>query len=145
MPSHLWIDGDPTPWELSQPPEVSELARSAGPLQLAVSHPAPGGIMLLSIRAAASVVLSSPPAGIIPSDITSPEPFLYLPSPAGMSGDAPGYRLPPSTDLAALARHIMSAMAGRTVITVGTIGHEQGDAIVLNGATLPFAVLCPAS
>jgi hypothetical protein len=52
--------------------------------------------------------------------------------------------LPPSADLAALETEIAAAMSAGTFVTVDLTGPANTGGVVLNGAALPFVVLCPA-
>ncbi len=67
-------------------------------------------------------------------------PVLYLPSLTSPTQDSPGYPLEPNTDLAALERHIVAAMSEGTVLSI-QVADIQGGVVLLNGATLGFAVL----
>ena len=55
------------------------------------------------------------------------------------------YLLPMSTDLAALEAEITAAMTGGTLVTVDFTGPADPGVVLLNGAALPFVVLCPAT
>ena len=55
------------------------------------------------------------------------------------------YLLPLSADLAALEAQIAAAMGGGTTLTVDFTGPADPGVVVLNGAALSFAVLCPAT
>jgi hypothetical protein len=65
-------------------------------------------------------------------------------TPGGFADGSRGHALPSGTDLAALEREITAAMGDGTRMTVD-VGGPEAVVLVLNGATLPFAVLCPAS
>jgi hypothetical protein len=67
-------------------------------------------------------------------------PVLYLQSPTGPTQAYPGYRLDPNTDLAALKQTIITAMSGRTVLSIQVAG-IPGGVVLLNGAAVDFAVL----
>jgi hypothetical protein len=54
------------------------------------------------------------------------------------------YGLPPSADLAALEAEIAAEMSAGTFVTVDLTGPANTGVVVLNGAALPFVVLCPA-
>jgi len=52
------------------------------------------------------------------------------------------YSLPANTDLAALINEITTAMSANISIPAGLVG-GGANRVVLNGALLPFAVICP--
>jgi hypothetical protein len=142
MYKFLRIESDPTMWVLRDPVDVAQLTAPDQPLAVQVAHPLPG-TMLRSCGVAAGVALYGPqPVGWRPTDAVAPEPVLYLPAPAGPTDADPGYALAAGADLARVQAEIAAAMSAGTVVTVAIAG---GGELVLNGATLPFAVLCPAS
>ncbi|MGO9504019.1 MAG: hypothetical protein ACLPUO_21160 [Streptosporangiaceae bacterium] len=149
MDDFLVIQGDPTQWKLSEPIEASALTASGPPLALAVVEPL-AGTLLLSCRAAASVVLSNPgPHGAIPSGaIPLAMTVMYLPTAAGVSTESAGaavwYPLD-AADLTALEAEITAAMTQGTLASVGFISVGGSGVVVLNGARLPFVVLAPAT
>jgi hypothetical protein len=97
--------------------------------------------MLLSGRAAAAVAfLGPPPAGWHPGGIILPAPALYLPTPAGPTGNSPGYLLPDGTDLAGLERRVTAAMSAGQICPVEFGGEGRSGTLVLNGAVLSFVV-----
>ena len=59
------------------------------------------------------------------------------------TADAPGYALAQSADLGALEQDIVAAMRQGTFITVEIADGSQNGVLVVNGAALPLAVLCP--
>ena len=142
MSKFLRIASDPTLWVLQDPIDVAQLTASAQPVAVGVAHPL-RGTMLLSGRAAASVALLGPqPVGWRPSGIILPEPVLYLPSPGGPTHSNAGFTLPGGTDLAKLQGDVTAAMTAGTTAAVAIAG---GGELVLNGASLPFVILCPAA
>jgi hypothetical protein len=150
MSEYLRIQGDPNIWELGEPVDEASLT-SGKPIQVTTLAPL-AGTLVLAARAAASVVLfNPPPVGVIPSDAKLPTPFLYLPAATKINPDPPpGYPLTAETDLAALAVDIATAMSEGTFYAVGFAGGVQYGApyngvLLLNGATLPFVVICQAS
>ena len=148
MYSILRIEGDPTSWTLSTPIEAGQVPASAAPVALPVSAPL-AGRLLMSPRSMGSAVLLEPPPddhGHVPSDAKLPSPpCMYLPSTAGAGGSGSlRYLLPPSADLAALEAEIAAAMSAGTFVTVDLTGPANTGVVVLNGAALPFVVLCPA-
>ena len=139
----LRIDSDPTSWELTN--GIEQVPAFGAPVVLPVYHPLRGDLVL-SPRSVGSVVFLEyqPPD---PRD-TRPDGYpipkgdgaLYLPSPIGP--DVLSY--PPnlyllSTDRAALEADIKAAMTKSTPLPVKITGGE----VVINGAEVPFVVLCP--
>ena len=144
MSSYLQIQGDPTKWWPVQPVQASQLT---GPV-MSVPIKAPlVGTLLISARAASVAVFNTvfDPEGVVPSDVAVPMPTIYVPSAAGPTVGSTGYQLPLNTDLASLATQITALMQGgeSQAITLG--GAASGGELVLNGATLPFVVLCGVS
>jgi hypothetical protein len=139
----LQIDGDPTLWWLRQPVDAGELTGPGGPQSIDVISPL-NGTLLLSATSAASLALANPPVGAIPTDAITPTPVLYLPLPGGFTDVSDGYPLPAGTDLEALKREITAAMSGGSRVAVG-VHRMDAQMLVLNGAALPFAIVCPAN
>jgi hypothetical protein len=139
----LKIDDDPTNWKLSEQIDAEALTSSGNaPFQATIVAPRTG-TLLLSGRAAASAVLWGVGGATPNGGDFMAAPFLYLPSKTGLTATASGsmYALPAGTDLNALAAQIAAAMSEGQTCTV-----EYSDGvIVLNGATLPFAVLFEAA
>ena len=139
------IGTDPTGWVLenADPGAVAaQLSQATEPVVLPVVDPLRGDL-LVSPSAATAISVQGPPAahGWHPSHIVLPgHPVLYLPSPAGPTNDLPGYPLDSSTDLAALTQDLLGAMAGQTYVSV-RLAEIRGGVLLLNGATLDFAVL----
>jgi hypothetical protein len=141
----LRIGTDPTTWVLeSAGPDTvaAQLSQATAPVVLPVIDPLQGNLVVSpSAAASISVQRPSPTHGYHPSHIALPQwSVLYLPSPASPTQDSPGYALPPNTDLAALEQHIIAAMSGRTVLSIQLVD-SPGGVVLLNGATLGFAVL----
>jgi hypothetical protein len=141
----LRIGSDPTSWVLenADPDTVAaQLSQATGPVVLPVVDPLQGDLVV-SPSAAASIWAHRPPLihGWHPSHIALPRsPVLYLHSPASPTQDYPGYPLAPNTDLAALEQDIITAMSGRTFLSIQVAG-MPGGVVLLNGAALDFAVL----
>ena len=141
----LQIGTDPTGWVLenAEPDAVAaQLSQATGPVVLSVAGPLQGDLVV-SPSAAATISVQGPPPshGAHPSHIAlSSWPVVYLPSPTGPTPDSPGYPLDPDTDLAALEQDIIAAMSGRTFLSI-QVADIQGGVVLLNGATLGFAVL----
>lgn len=160
----LTIGADPTRWlteAASFDAMAAELDKS-GPVTVAVAGPL-RGTLVLSVRHAGTVVLEhpTPGEGSHPSDNPPPipphalvsrqalvllEPTLYVPTVTG-AAQALGYALPANADLAALQQGIITAMTDRSTLRVPlrTSVASPGGMVMLNGASLAFAVICPAA
>jgi hypothetical protein len=86
-----------------------------------------------------SVAIFDQPHERVPNELNVPNQTIYLPTPSGISEGHVGHELPASADLDNLASQIAALMRDghRQTITL-----NGGGTLVLNGATLPFAVLC---
>ena len=145
---HLYIGTDPTDWVVRQDVDVSalaqELAQATAPVTLPVAFPLQGNLVL-SARAAGAVLLAPPGAhGSHPTGVTLQAPLIRVPSSAAATVANPGYWLPPGTDLSRLEQDIIAAMTAGTSLTVQISGVPDA-VLVLNGATLAYAVLCQAA
>jgi hypothetical protein len=141
----LRIGTDPTAWVLenAEPDAVAaQLSQATGPVVLPVVGPLQGDLVVSpSAAATISVQRPSPTHGLHPSHIALPRwPILYLPSTTGPTQDSPGYPLDPNTDLAALEQDIIAGMSGHTLLSI-QVADIRGGIVLLNGATLGFAVL----
>jgi len=139
---YLNIEGDPTFWLLSEPIAATALTASDTPLRLAVTAPR-AGTLLLSRRAAASVVLSGVGGATPNGGSILATPFLYLPSVTGLTSrsQASMHELSAATGLTALEADITAAMSAGQDCTV----ELTEGVIVLNGATLPFVAFFEAA
>jgi hypothetical protein len=135
---HIQIGDDPTIWWLVQPIEPSQLTQ---PLTVLTWYPI-RGILVLSPRAA-DVAIFEPDPVLVPPPIVTPGggPSIYLPTAAGVSEGHAGYELPGTVDPAVLAGQIQTSMHDGKSQTI-TLG-GAGGTLVLNGATLSFAVTAP--
>ncbi len=145
------IEGDPTSWTLAAPVDPGQVTVSTGAVALEISEPL-AGRMLLSPRSAGSVVFLQPAAsprhGVVPNGVRLPEQCLYVPSATGPdphSNPPRYYVLPRSADLAALETQIAAAMSEGTILSVDFTGPADPGVVVINGASVSFAVLCPAT
>ena len=139
----LYVGGDPTGWRLVDPVSApAPWQDSSDPVALAVNWPLFGTLVLAPRHAGSVGVLEvSPAQSWIPCQIVLPH--LYVPTPGGVSLSAPGYALAVGTDLTALQQSIEAAMRDGIALDVTVSGPSGSGVIVLNGAVLPFAVLCP--
>ena len=136
MACHIQIGDDPTIWWLVEPIQPSQLTQ---PLTVLTWYPIKG-ILVLSPRAS-HVAIFTPPPVLVPQPIGG-STGLYLPTAAGVSAGHAGYELP-GGDPQALADQIQTLMRNGQSQTI-TLG-GAGGTLVLNGATLPFAVTAPNS
>ena len=139
MPSYIQIEGDPTTWWLAQPISASQL--TGQPLTLNIASPI-GGWMVLNGRTASVAVFNEPDA-TVPGDVTPAGGNIYLPTGAGASAHNYGYGLAPNEALETqnLGAEIATAMRNGTRMTIPL----YGGTLVINGTTLDFVVVQPAS
>ena len=136
MACHIQIGDDPTIWWLAQQIQPSQLTQ---PLGVVTWYPI-RGTLVLSPKAA-HVAIFSPPPVLVPTPLSTSG--IYLPTAAGVSAGHAGYALPDNVDPGVLAEQIQTLMRNgqRQAITLG----GAGGTLVLNGATLAFAVTAPAA
>jgi hypothetical protein len=154
----LKIGADPTRW-LTEGASFDALAATlnqSGPVPLTVEGPLRGRLVLSMSRAGTvALVPPMPGEGSHPSDKPPPVqpqvqalqgPSLYLPTVTGAT-QIPGYALPADTDPAVLEQSIITAMTDGSTLTVplGMTVASPGGMVLLNGASLAFAVICPAA
>jgi len=146
------VNGDAVSWTISAS-DIAATARgiveASAPVILPVLGPA-AGRLILSPRAASTVALQPPPAGgdVIPSHSDIPVARIYLPSDTWCANSLPGYALARGTDLEQLEVSIADAMhnsAVTTVVLLASTSVEGPGFAVLNGASLPYAVIIPVS
>lgn len=145
MSAELQIGTDPSVWtfEPASYDQVATALEHPAPIAIEVTAPMQG-TLILNPRAAGTVVLSLPisPRGWNPSGGgIGTAPLLYVPSVSGPTRSNPGYLLAAKYEITVLQRDIEAAMSGRTLLSLDL---EAGGVVVLNGAILPFAVLCRA-
>ncbi len=138
MANYLQIGDDPTKWWLVQPFNASQL--TGEPLNLDLAGPL-GGVLVLSGRSASVAVFDEPDA-TIPPNLNPSVGAIYLPTAAGASAQHYGYALPPMTGVDGLASEIVTAMRNSTRQTIPLYG---GGTLVIDGATLSFAVIQPGA
>jgi len=138
----LQIADDPTAWHApaGYSLTVSQLSQARQPLAVPVTSPV-RGTLLLSPRGLRAIAVTEPDPGHegMPSDASVQVPQVYLPSATGMTINWSGYQL--SGTLADAQDRITRAMRDGTIVSVAVTGGQ----VVLNGATLAFAVLCEPS
>jgi hypothetical protein len=133
MACHIQIGDDPTMWWLTEQIQPSQLTQ---PLAVLTWYPI-RGCLVLSPRAS-HVAIFEPPPVLVPPPLN--QAGIYLPTAAGVSAHA-GYELPNNVDPGVLAEQIQTSMRNSQsqIITLG----GAGGTLVLNGATLSFAVTAP--
>jgi len=140
MTSYIQIAGDPTKWWPAQSFSASQL--TGQPVSLQIVSPV-NGYLVISPRAAGVAVfeLDQAPPGLLDIQV----PGIYVPTAAGLAVGHAGYQLSAEVDLGNLAGQIAASMgnSGSQAVTLG--GTASGGTLVLNGATLPFAVVFQAS
>ena len=132
MADYIQIGADPTIWWLVQPFNANQL--TGQPLTLDVAAPL-GGTLVLSGRADSVAVFNVPDA-TVPADVNPSGGTIYLPTAAGASANNYGSAL--TTGTQNLGGEIATAMLNGTWLTIALDG---GGTLVINGATLPFAVI----
>jgi hypothetical protein len=138
MPCCIQIEGDPTKWWIEDQIPANEL--TAGQ-PLTVTSLAPiEGILVLSPKSA-TVAVSSVPSGSPPAPLRIPGGIIYLPTATGPSAGHVGYVLAGDVDPMSLSGQIAGSMQGGQHQTIALGG--AGGTLVINGATLTFAVLAP--
>ena len=135
MACHIQIGDDPTMWWLAEQIQPSQFSQ---PLSVLTWYPIRGNLVL-SPRAA-NVAIFTPPPVLVPNPLSGPG-GLYLPTATGPSAGHIGYQLA-GQDPAALAEQIQALMRSGQSQTIALGG---GGTLLLNGATLPFAVTGPAA
>ena len=144
----LVIGTDPAEWVVQAndlDAVAAQLSQATGALILPVISPL-AGQLVLSAGAAGTVALNAPSGvGWNPSDCRRPEgpQILYIPTLTGATRSRHGFALPPGTDLDALTQDIVMGMNDGTTLNV-PLAPQEGDAsLVLQGAGLAYAVVCP--
>jgi hypothetical protein len=135
MACHIQIGEDPTIWWLAEPIQPTQLTQ---PLSVIAWYPI-RGMLVLSPRAT-HVAIFTPPPVLVPSPVSAAG--IYLPTAAGVSAGHTGYELA-GQDPGVLAEQIQALMQSGHSQTI-TLG-GAGGTLVLNGATLSFAVTGPAA
>ena len=136
MSGYVQIQGDPTQWWLAVPVQPGQLTGKT----LSVQVQAPlAGTLLISPKAA-NVAFGT---GTEPTALDVTAPTIYIPTATGPAAGSAGYALPASVNLATLAGQITTLMDHGSSQTIA-LG-ASGATLALNGATLSFVVLCPAT
>ena len=134
MACHIQIGDDPTLWWLVEPIQPGQLTQA---LTVLTWYPI-RGCLVLSPRAS-HVAIFEPAPVLVPPPLNQAD--IYLPTATGPSAGHIGYELSAGTDPGVLAEQIKALMSNGHSQTI-TLG-GAGGTLVLNGATLPFAVTAP--
>lgn len=145
------IGGDPASWivaDQSYESMTAELRKATGPVVIPVTAPLVGSLVL-SHRAAASVVVIQPPGGTVfsttgwnPGHEGGPTaPILYLASLTGPGPDAV-YAVSSDINHEVAVQEISTVMTNGTVFAFGVYDASGTGTLLINGAALPFAVVC---
>ena len=136
MSGYVQIQGDPTQWWLAVPVQPGQLTGKT----LSVQVQAPlAGTLLISPKAA-NVAFGT---GTEPTALDATAPAIYVPTATGPAAGSAGYELPASADLTTLAGQITTLMDKGSSQTIALAA--SGATLALDGATLSFVVLCPAT
>jgi|GEM_PF-1276452 len=140
MAYYVQIGDDPTKWWLVQPFNANQL--TGQPLMLNLAGPL-GGWIVLSGRATSVAVFNVPDA-TVPADLNPTGGCIYLPTGTGASAHNFGYALSTNEAMGTqnLGNQITTAMHNGTRLTIPLYG---GGTLVINGATLDFAVVQPGA
>lgn len=137
MACYIQIGDDPTHWWVAEQIQASQL--TGQPLAVICLAPIQG-LLVVSPRSA-SVAIFDAPSGTQPPPLGLPGGIVYVPTATGPSAGHVGYQLAGNVDPQNVANQITTAMRQ---------GHAQaitlasgGGTLVLNGATLSFAVVGP--
>jgi hypothetical protein len=143
------IGGDPASWIVRDGDYeglIAQLSQATAPVVIGVSAPV-GGRLVLSPRAAGSVVILQPPGGVVwePRDwnpggaIKPTVPIVYLSLSAGGSL----YALSGTVESQSVVDDIVAAMSDDTkrMLTLPVYDSSGEGVLVIDGATLPFAVV----
>jgi hypothetical protein len=138
MPGYLQIGHDPTKWWFEQPIDASQLTKQ--PLSIQVGAPVVGLIVLSPRFHSAVTFHQSSEAPPLYQDVSVPT--IYVPTTDGVPEGHVGYELPDSADLNQLASEITALMRDGHSQTITLRSDAPHRTLVLDGATLAFAVLC---
>ncbi len=135
MSVYIQIAGDPTTWWPTNPFPASQL--TGQPLSIPVTAPA-HATLVLSGKSESVAVFELPASQAAPDGLELQVPSIYVPTATGLSAGNVGYGLPANADLPDLGNQIMASMLNGDTQAITLSG---GGTLVINGATLSFAVL----
>ena len=137
MPCYIQIGDDPAKWWIAEQFPTDELT---GGQPVSVTSLAPiEGLLVLSARSA-TVAVFNVTSGSPPPPLGLPGEIIYVPTATGPSAGHVGYELAGDVDPTTLSGQIAGLMhSGRSQ----ALALSGGGTLVLNGATLAFAVLAP--
>ncbi len=151
MSQLMWIEGDPNIWRLRDDVSAADLSESREPFRVTVLSPLEGTLLLSPKASVALYDTLSPNHPVHPNGcIHLRVPSLYLPTMTVLktrpvSAYQVEFPLRPETNLAQLEREIAAAMTHGRSHKVPFNSVDETGILVLNGATLPFVVLCPST
>ena len=143
------IGSDPTSWAVAGATSATLAEQLAsGPVAVPVTAPLTG-TLVVSPKAAGSVALIDPPGGKVwqthdwnPGHEQKPSaPYVYLASPAGPGQGGVYGVLSPVSEMTAV-QDITNAMTDSTVFTLQVRDPSGTGVLLIDGATLSFAVVC---
>ncbi len=150
----LRIGGDPASWVVpdgNYDALATQFSQATEPAVIEVSSPL-AGTLVLSAKAAGSVVILQPPGGLVlethdwnPGGAIKPSaPLIYLASPAGPGTGSSRYVVSANVNAQALVEEIRTAMSDGTkrMLTLPVFDPSGTGTLVIDGAALPFAVVC---
>jgi hypothetical protein len=151
----LRIGSDPASWIVTGGDYeglVAQLSRPAAPVVADVISPLVGRLVL-SPKAAGSVVILQPSGGGLtwqpfdwnPGGAIKPSgPVVYLASPAGPFAGTSRYTVSADLNAQGVEQDVIAAMSDDTkrILTLPVSGPAGTGMLVVDGATLPFAVVC---
>lgn len=165
----LRIGGDPASWvvlDADYEALVAQLHRATAPVIIEVTAPLTGRLVL-SPKAAGSVVILQPPGGAVwrttdwnpggafwkttdwnPGGAIKPgaarAPIVYLASPAGPGTGTSRYAVSGDVNAQGVVQDIVTAMSDGTkrMLSLPVYDPSGTGVLVIDGAALPFAVVC---
>jgi hypothetical protein len=137
--SVLRIDGDPTLWGLRDV-ETSKDVVGTEPVQLALVGPLSGTLVLSPHAGGVAICPPTPGDGWMPG-MRLGFPYLYLPTAPGVHSNSPFYELAEDRTVEEVAEQIADAMRRGSRLTLPFTSVGQTGYVVLDGATLAFAVV----
>jgi hypothetical protein len=136
MPGYVQIKGDTRVWTLETAVDDLSSLKKSNPVEFQVTGPI-NGTMLVAAKVADMMTAPLSPGGATGWVMGDGQPYLYAPSPVpNQNGPAP-YAL--AEDWKKVASEIKKAISngGEVHIQLASVG----STLVLDGATLPFAVV----
>ena len=153
----LRIGGDPASWVVpdgNSEALAAQFSQATAPVLIEVIAPL-AGQLVVSPKAAGSVVILQPPGGTVfethdwnPGGAIKPSaPIVYLASPAGPGTGAFRYAVSANVTAQAVVQDIITAMSDndndndKRMLTLPVYDPSGTGILVIDGAALPFAVV----